>query len=115
MPGVTQNRSPTGKRQETENSKIGVCAHQFTAAGAGPEVLGVGWLAAGAGAAAGEAAVLSGFVKNVTTVQVPLTEVPGRIGYFPPFTGSTAPSVKSWTLMMRDSRLKREKKSTTLK
>ena len=57
----------------------------------------------------------AGFVKNVVTVKTPLTVVPGRIAYLAPLLDVASSNCKSPTLMMRDNRLSREKKSSMLK
>src|SRR6202166_4574389 len=58
-----------------------------------------------------------GLVKNVVAVKTPETVVPGRTGYFAPLLLLLARSAntRSPTLIMRDSRLKRPKKSRMLK
>src|SRR5690242_13227111 len=67
--------------------------------------------AAGAGAAPESA----GLVKNVVAVKIPETVVPGRTGYFVPLALSGASNDRSPTLIIRDRRPSRPKKSKTLK
>jgi hypothetical protein len=56
-----------------------------------------------------------GLLKKVVTVHVPVTVVPGRAGYLA-LDGSERPvNVRSPTLMIRERRLRREKKSSMLK
>jgi hypothetical protein len=110
---------PARESQQAEKSEIRIRAHHSTVlTGGGTTGLVTGLVApgaeAGVGVAVGPGAAFSGFVKKVTTLQDPDTEVPGRIANFPSFEASTPVRVKSPTFMIRDSRLRREKKSTTL-
>ena len=57
----------------------------------------------------------AGWLKNVVTVQDPVTVVPGRTGNLA-LDGSERPvNVRSPTLIIRDRRLNRAKKSSMLK
>jgi hypothetical protein len=60
--------------------------------------------------------VVSGaLLKKVVTVQVPETVVPGRMGYLDFDASARLEKDMSPTLMIRDSRLSRVKKSSMLK
>src|ERR1700722_6635957 len=60
-------------------------------------------------------AMSGALLKNVVTVQLPETVVPGRIGYFDLVGSARLENDRSPTLMIRDSLLSRAKKSSMLK
>ena len=63
----------------------------------------------------GAAPESAGLVKNVVAVNTAATVVPGRTGYFAPLlVESGSVKVRSPTLMIRESRLNRPKKSRIL-
>src|ERR1700730_14997885 len=62
-----------------------------------------------------EAPASLGLVKNVVAVNTPETVVPGRTAYLAPWAFAGSAKIRSPTLMMRDSRLNRAKKSRILK